>query len=62
MLEFLISYSCRLLSCITVFTLCCLLQIVDEFDWEMDDYEVCVEMCFVPLNILELLPMKVHPC
>jgi len=23
-----------------------LLQIVDEFDWEMDDYEVCVEMCF----------------
>ena len=46
MLEFLISYSCRLLSCITVFTLCCLLQIVDEFDWEMDDYEVCVEMCF----------------
>ena len=45
-----------------MFTLCCLLQIVDEFDWEMDDYEVCVEMCFVPLNILELLPMKVHPC
>jgi hypothetical protein len=44
-----------------VFTLCCLLQIVDDFDWEMDDYEVCVEICFVLLNMLELLSMKVHP-
>jgi hypothetical protein len=50
------------LSFITVFTFYCLLQIVDEFDWEMDDYEVCVEMCFVLLNMLKLLPIKVHLC
>ena len=25
------------------------MQIVDDFDWEMDDYEVCVGVCFAPV-------------
>jgi hypothetical protein len=32
-----------------MFTLCCFLQIVDDFNWEMDDYEVCIGVCFAPV-------------
>jgi hypothetical protein len=37
-----------------VFTLYCLLQIVCDFDWEMDDYEVCMDIVLFGVMFLSL--------
>ena len=37
-------------------------QIVCDFDWEMDDYEVCMEFVVFCFDAVEWLPVKGHLC